>query len=203
MSARTIAAATAPTTVGRTVLGWLPTFVGYPLGGLAAELLVGRIDDTPAALAGGALTGAVLGAVQAWRLRRDGVAVLPWVAATALGLAAGLGAGAGLVDHRTTMASLAVQGLVSGGAVGVAQAVVLVRRFGAVAWAWPIVLGGLWALGWTVTTAVGVDVEAQYSVFGSTGALVVTLATSVLAVALGLNRARPAGGPGARRRGGR
>ena len=38
----------------------------------------------------------------------------------------------------------------------------------------------MWALGWAVTTAVGIDVEEQFTVFGASGALVVTAATVVL-----------------------
>ena len=45
-------------------------------------------------------------------------------------------------------------------------------------------LSGLWALGWTITASAGIDVEAQYTVFGSSGAIVVTAATSILAVLL-------------------
>jgi hypothetical protein len=45
-------------------------------------------------------------------------------------------------------------------------------------------LAGLWALGWTITAAAGVDVEAQYTVFGASGAIVVTAATAILPIAL-------------------
>ena len=51
-------------------------------------------------------------------------------------------------------------------------------------------LAGLWALGWTVTASAGIDVDAQYTVFGSSGALVVTAATSILPIALARRQAR-------------
>ena len=38
-------------------------------------------------------------------------------------------------------------------------------------------------VGWAITTAIGVDVESQYTVFGSSGAFVVTAATAALPVA--------------------
>ncbi len=44
------------------------SFVGYPVGGYAALLLTGRVDGPGPALAGGLLTGAVLGAVQVWAM---------------------------------------------------------------------------------------------------------------------------------------
>ena len=44
--------------------------------------------------------------------------------------------------------------------------------------------GALWALGWAITASIGVDVETQYTVFGSSGAVVVTALTAVLPVLL-------------------
>jgi hypothetical protein len=41
-----------------------------------------------------------------------------------------------------------------------------------------------WATGWAITTSAGVDVESQYTVFGATGALVVTGLTTILPLAL-------------------
>ncbi len=53
-------------------------------------------------------------------------------------------------------------------------------------------LAGVWALGWTITSAIGVDVERQYTVFGSSGAIAVTLVTMVLPFALARANARSA-----------
>ena len=44
----------------------------------------------------------------------------------------------------------------------------------------PPALGAIWALGWTVTTAAGIGVEEQFTVFGASGAIVVTALTVVL-----------------------
>ena len=122
-------------------------------------------------------------------MRRTGPSPLRWIAATAIGLAVGLGVGAAAVGYDTNTGALAVQGAICGAVLGVAQAVVLHRLLGRIAWAWPAVLAALWALGWIVTASIGVDVESQYTVFGSSGALVVTAGTSVLAIALA-NRAQ-------------
>ena len=168
----------------RTVLRWMPTFLGFPAGGLAAKLIVGPIDSVGAALAGGAISGAALGIAQWLGIRRTGLAPEPWVVATAAGLALGLAAGASAVDFGTTTGALAAQGAICGAIVGVAQATILFRRLGRFALALPAALSALWALGWTITASAGVDVEAQYTVFGASGALVVTAATSVLALAL-------------------
>jgi hypothetical protein len=51
-------------------------------------------------------------------------------------------------------------------------------------------LAALWALGWTITSSAGIDVEAQYTVFGSSGALVVTALTSILPIELARRQQR-------------
>lgn len=163
---------------------WLVTFAGFPLGSVLARAVAGPIDTTTAALVGGAINGAAIGAVQAWVLRPTGVDWRKWVAATSIGLAVGLAIGVNAVDFRTSIGALVLQGLICGLAVGAAQAAVLAKRLGALAAVWPLYLGGLWAAGWAITTVVGVDVESRYTVFGSSGAITVTLATSILPLAL-------------------
>lgn len=164
----------------RPLLRWLVSFAGFPLGGLAAMVLVGPVASPAAALLGGLLTGAVIGAVQAWALRLDRADAVRWLVATAAGLAIGLVAGATLVGFGTTLPQLALQGAVCGACVGAGQAVLLSRRIGRSAAAWPLYLAGIWALGWTVTTAIGVQVDDRFTVFGSAGAIVVAILTGVL-----------------------
>ena len=130
--------------------------------------------------------------MQALGLGPIGPSIRSWIIATGAGLAVGLGIGAAVVDYGTSMGDLAVQGVICGLVLGGAQAVVLRPRLGNLAFAWPFVLGATWALGWTVTTAIGVDVEAQYTVFGSSGALVVTILTAILPVALATRTERSA-----------
>ena len=172
------------TTPQQSALRWLPTFLGFPLGGLAAELIAGPVDTLLAALAGGAITGAVLGAVQGWGLRLRAPDARNWVIATALGLSAGLTVGASAVGFGTSTGDLVVQGAFCGLAVGAAQSVVLHGVLGRSAALWPPALGAAWALGWAITSSIGVDVETQYTVFGSSGALAVTALTVVLPLRL-------------------
>lgn len=168
----------------RTVARWMVSFIGFPLGGLTAMLLSGPVDTTPAAISGGLLTGAVLGVAQALALRFDRRDLLTWAFATAAGLATGLAVGASVVDFRTGLGDLVLQGAISGLAVGVAQSLALVRRTGPIAFLWPAYLAAAWSIGWAVTTAVGVQVEEQFTVFGAAGAVTVTLLTAVLPVLL-------------------
>jgi hypothetical protein len=177
-----------PTTWKRSALRWLPTFFGFPLGALAANLIFGRVDDVGVALAGGLVSGVILGAVQSWGLGRAGPPAPKWIAATAVGFAVGLGLGSAAVDYGTSIGDLVVQGAICGLAIGTAQAAVLRPQLGRLAYLWAPALSALWALGWAITTAAGIDVDSQYTVFGSSGALVVTAATAVLPVFLA-NRA--------------
>jgi hypothetical protein len=166
---------------------WLLTFAGFPLGSVAARLVAGPVDGPVAALVGGFVSGAVLGAAQAWALGPHRPRPVAWVLATALGLAAGLAVGAAAVGYATDLGPLVVQGAICGGAVGLAQAVVL-RRNRILAVAWPIYLTGAWALGWAITTSIGVEVDLQFTVFGSAGAITVAALTLVLPATL--NRTR-------------
>ena len=170
------------TSTARVIGRWMTSFAGFPLGGLAAKVIAGPIDATTAALVGGAIGGAVLGAAQSWGMGRGGPASRIWVAATALGFALGLTIGATVVDFGTDVTSLVVQGAICGAAVGAAQALALGQRAGRLAILWPLALAALWALGWAITTVAGVKVDEQFTVFGASGAITVTAATAVLPV---------------------
>jgi hypothetical protein len=166
----------------RTAARWLVTFIGFPLGGLTAELVAGPVDSLTAALLGGLITGLFIGAAQAWGLglHHNVRSAAEWTGATALGLMIGLGIGATAVGYDTSLRALVIQGTISGLAVGIAQAVVLRARLGRLALAWPPALAVIWAIGWAVTTTFGVQVSEQFTVFGSSGAIVVTAMTALL-----------------------
>jgi hypothetical protein len=168
----------------RTIPRWMVSFAGFPLGGLVAFLVVGPVDNLGSALAGGLLTGGILGAIQAWALGTAQPRRLAWTVATAVGLAVGLALGASLVDFRVGLDDLVLQGAVSGAVVGLAQALVLVRLVGLRAFAWPLALSAIWAIAWTVSTAIGIQVDDRYTIFGSSGALVATALTLVLPILL-------------------
>jgi hypothetical protein len=174
----------------RTIARWMVSFAGFPLGGLAAFILTGPVDSAASAIAGGLVTGVVLGAVQAWAMRADRRQLAAWALATAVGLAAGLAIGASLVGFSTGLGDLAIQGAISGLAVGLAQAIALVSRIGPVALAWPVYLAGVWAAGWVVSTSIGIQVGEQFTVFGAAGAVTVALLTGVLPLFLHIRPTR-------------
>jgi hypothetical protein len=156
---------------------WLLTALAFPPSGLIAHLVAGRVDSVPAAILNGVIAGAGIGAAQ-WALLRHRGARLAWIPATAVGLGAGLAVGAAMVSYRTDITSLAVMGAVSGLAVGIAQGATLgdaKRTIG-----WSAVTAALWALGWTVTTAGGIDVSQQWAVFGAYGCLTLAFLQSTI-----------------------
>ncbi|MFC7726966.1 hypothetical protein ACFQW6_17775 [Nocardioides sp. GCM10028917] len=176
---------TAPSSPWRTFGRWLVSFLGFPVGGYVAFLTIGPLESIPTALAGGALTGVVLGLAQAWAFGPTRPRSIIWVLSTAAGLAAGTALGAALTDYATDTTSLVVLGAVTGAFVGAAQGVLLIRHLRAVALAWPLVLSGTWALGWLVSEAViGSSVDQHFYIFGSSGAIVVAVLTAPLALVL-------------------
>ena len=81
---------------------WVAVALAFPVAGYMGWIVGGRVDAVDAALVGGALTGAGIGAVQWWAA--DGALGRPagWIAASALGLTAG----AALVGYDTDLGSL-------------------------------------------------------------------------------------------------
>ena len=168
---------------GRFFLFWMLAFVGFPLGGLLAVVVVGSIGDMLSAAAAGALAGLVIGTVQFLALRGRLRVGPGWIFAVAVGLAVGDAMGAALTGAGTSMGALIVTGLAAGACVGAAQWPLLRKRVAA-ALVWPLVVAVAWPLGWTVTWAVGVDVERGYAVFGASGALVFAAITGLAMLAL-------------------
>jgi hypothetical protein len=82
----------------------------------------------------------------------------------------GLLLGAGTVGFGTSLRDLALMGFLTGIALGPAQALALpgATRLRIV---WAAVIPLLWALGWTVTTVGGIDVDQQFTIFGAYGAI--------------------------------
>jgi hypothetical protein len=157
----------------------LAILLGFPIGGLIADVIVGPVDSFGAALAGGLIAGAVIGAAQWFALRR----LVPWlwIAATSIGMAVGLALGAALVDYGTDRSELILMGAVTGIGVGALQALVLARQgISGAAW-WAVANPPAWALAWLVSSYVlSSNVDEQFTNFGASGALVFALLTGLL-----------------------
>jgi hypothetical protein len=91
----------------------------------------------------------------------------------------GLLVGASIVDYRASLADLALMGALTGIALGVAQALALPSNTH-LRWAWAAAMPILWALGWTVTTLGGIDVDQQFTNFGAYGAVTFSALSGIL-----------------------
>jgi hypothetical protein len=158
---------------------WTAAFVSFPIAGIAAQAATGRINDAVAALLGGLIAGAVIGTGQWLAARRLLGDPLAWIAATAAAMGVGLAAGAWVVGYGTSVGELALMGAITGLPLGAAQAFLLRGRV-AYPWVWAAAMPLLWALGWTVTAAAGVDVDRQYAIFGAFGAITFMALSGVL-----------------------
>ena len=140
---------------------------------------MGAVDSVGAALAGGLIAGAVVGAAQ-WLALRQFVPWL-WIAATALGMGVGLAVGAALVDYSIDRGDLMLMGAITGLVVGVLQALVLARQgFAGAAW-WAVANPPAWALAWLVSSyVISANIEEQFTNFGASGVILYALATGLL-----------------------
>jgi hypothetical protein len=164
----------------RFFLWWMLAFLGFPIGGLLAWVLVGSVDGAVSGALGGALAGGVIGAAQ-WLVLRRYLRVGPErLLATALGVAIGDALGALLTGAGTGLGALLITGLATGVAVGLLQWGLVLRGHRLpLASLWPPIVAIAWPVGWTVTWAAGIDVESGYYAFGASGALVFTALTGL------------------------
>jgi hypothetical protein len=157
---------------------WTAGFLAFPIGGALATGATGRINDFSSALIGGLVAGAVIGTGQ-WLVARRLLDPRTWIPATAVAMGIGLAVGAWVVGYGTSLGELALMGAITGIPLGAAQAYLLRDRL-AYAWVWAAAVPLLWALGWTVTTAGGIDVDRQFAVFGAYGAITFMALSGVL-----------------------
>jgi hypothetical protein len=157
---------------------WTAGFLAFPIAGILATALTGRINDVGSALLGGLVAGAVIGAGQ-WLVARRLLDPRTWIPATAVAMSIGLAIGAWVVGYGTSLGELALMGFITGIPLGAAQAYLLRDRV-ANAWVWAAAVPLLWALGWTVTTAGGIDVDQQFAVFGAYGAITFMALSGIL-----------------------
>ena len=163
---------------GRLPWAWpIAILVGFPIGGLVANLVVGKIDTVAAAVAGGLIAGGIIGAAQ-WLALRPLVPWL-WVVATSVGMAVGLAAGAALVDYGIGRGDLALMGAITGLGVGGSKRSSLPdeSRCAVVGSAESAGLGtGLAVTSFVITS----NVKEHFTNFGASGALVFALLTWLL-----------------------
>ena len=167
------------TTARRIWLWPVSILIGFPIGGLMADIVVNGVDSVRAAIAPGLIAGVIIGAAE-WFALRSWVSWL-WIPATSAGMAVGLAAGAALVDYGISRGDLALMGAVTGAGVGVMQALVLARHRVPGAFWWAVANPPGWALGWFVSSyVIARNIEDRWPNFSASGAIVFGLLTWLL-----------------------
>jgi hypothetical protein len=160
------------------LLRWIPTFLAFPIGGLLAKLIFGSANSAAKSVGGGLIVGLVVGLIQYAALNKYGIST-SWIAATAIALVLAALINSYAFSFKFDSASLAGSGLVAGLILGIAQSLSQTRDVKFVA-IWTVATTLAWSLAWFITSKVIVDPEAQYHVFGSSGAIVTTIGLGVV-----------------------
>ena len=155
------------------LLRWTPTFLAFPIGGLLAKLIFGSASSVTKSVGGGLIVGLIVGLIQYLSLKQYGIST-SWVLATAIAATVAALINSYAFSFKFDSASLAGSGLVAGVLIGISQSL---SQTGDVKFVtiWTISTAIAWSLAWFITSKVIVNPEAQYHVYGSSGALLTTL----------------------------
>lgn len=159
------------------LMRWTPTFLAFPIGGAIAKLMFGPANNVAKSVSGGLVVGLVVGIFQFVAIQKYGVSKM-WISATVIAVALAALINSYLFAFKYDSTSLAGVGLVSGLLVGMAQSLSQTTEIKFV-FLWSIFTGIAWSLAWFITSKVFVDPEAQYHIFGSSGALVATIGLGI------------------------
>jgi uncharacterized membrane protein len=159
------------------LLRWTPTFLAFPIGGLLAKLLFGSASSVLKSVGGGLIVGFVVGLIQYLSLQKYGV-TSSWVIASGIAVSIAALINSYVFSFKFDTASLVGSGLVAGLVVGIAQSLSQSREIKFVAF-WTLCTAIAWSVAWFITSKVIVDPEAQYHVFGSSGAVLTTFGLGI------------------------
>ncbi len=160
------------------LIRWVPTLLAFPIGGGIAKIALGGANNVGKSVGGGLIVGLTVGLIQFFALKKYGVST-SWIAATVIATTLAALINSYAFSFKFDSVSLTGSGLVAGLLVGVAQAFSQSRdpKFALV---WSLSTMVAWALAWFITSKVIVDPEAQYQIFGSSGALVATVGLGIV-----------------------
>ena len=172
---------------------WVAVGFAFPIAGLIGWAVGGPVDAPTAALVGGAITGAGLGAAQSFAAGEMFGDARRWIATSAVAYAVGLAVAAAAVNYDTDIGSLALMGAISGAFLGAGQGLALaLQGRDRLALIWGAAMPMLFSLGWWASTVIGVGVDEQFTVFGAMGAVLFTLLSGLLLARFGPSGARAA-----------
>ncbi|MEY3696538.1 MAG: hypothetical protein RJA41_188 [Actinomycetota bacterium] len=160
------------------MIRWVPTLLAFPLGGAIAKIAFGGASNLGRSVGGGLIVGIAVGLIQFIAIKRYGITT-SWITATLVATGVAAVVNSFVFSFKFDSVSLTGSGLVAGLIVGIAQAFSQSRdlRFVLV---WSISTAIAWSLAWLITSKVIVDPEAQYQIFGSSGALIATVGLGVV-----------------------
>lgn len=162
------------------LITWVIAFLGFPIGGTLALLVIGHLDSSPEGVIGGLLVGLTVGLAQMVALRSRIATDAEWVIATAIGLAAGVALSVALVGAATNVDDTLMRAPLTGLLLGLAQWIVLRKRV-RFALVWLPTVTILYTLAWYITAQViGESLDNGFVVFGSSGAIVYQLVTGLV-----------------------
>jgi hypothetical protein len=160
------------------LIRWVPTLLAFPLGGAIAKIAFGGASSLGKSVGGGLIVGVTVGIIQFIALKKYGVST-SWVTATAFATVLAAVINSYAFSFKFDVASLTGSGLIAGLLVGIAQSLSQTREIKFVL-VWSLSTMVAWALAWFITSKVIVDPEAQYQIFGSSGALVATVGLGIV-----------------------
>ncbi|MFN8376689.1 MAG: hypothetical protein U0694_27930 [Anaerolineae bacterium] len=165
-------------------IGWIIAFLSFPAGGVAAMLLIGRLETPLEGLLGGLAAGAIIGIGQMLALRRRLAIDWRWIVATAVGMAAGLTLNLALFGAETHFNATLTRAPLTGLLLGLAQWLVLRQYVRQALW-WLPALTLIYTLAWFITAQViGASLDEGFVVFGSSGAILYQVLTGLTLWAL-------------------
>jgi hypothetical protein len=149
---------------------WALAFLGFPVGGLLANLIAGPVTNIGKAILAGLITGVILGLAQ-WLVLKTVLGIPAWwIPATSIGLSIGLAVSTAVLGSETSGNELLFRAAITGLCLGLAQWVIL-RQILPQSEIWIFVLMIGWVVGWFLTRSVGVDLNPKWTVFGAAGAI--------------------------------
>jgi hypothetical protein len=155
------------------LIRWIPTLLAFPIGGGLSKLIFGGASTFSKSVGGGVIVGLIVGLLQFLALNKFGI-TKSWIAATAIATTIAAIFNSLAFNFKFDTVSLTGSGLIAGLLVGISQALSQSRDI-KFAFIWSISMAIAWSLAWFITSKVIVDPEAQYQIFGSSGALVATV----------------------------
>lgn len=158
---------------------WVLAFIGFPIGGALALLLIGQMENGFEGFIGGAVVGVIVGAAQMLALRRRLPVDWRWISVTGVGMAVGVSLSVAILGTGSTREAILMRAPLTGLLLGVAQWFILKNVVRSAQW-WVAVVILVYTAAWAITALViGNFVDQGFVVFGSSGALVYQALTGI------------------------